>query len=30
VWGLLKRAEQSEGPEAGAEPEIERRIELYV
>ncbi len=28
--GLLKRAEQSEAPLAGAEPEIERRIVLYV
>jgi phenylpropionate dioxygenase-like ring-hydroxylating dioxygenase large terminal subunit len=30
IWGLLKRAAQSEPPEAVAEPEIERRIELYV
>ena len=30
LWGLLKRAAQSEVPQAGAEPEIERRVELYV
>jgi phenylpropionate dioxygenase-like ring-hydroxylating dioxygenase large terminal subunit len=30
MWALLKRAARSETPEAGAEPEVERRIELYV
>jgi phenylpropionate dioxygenase-like ring-hydroxylating dioxygenase large terminal subunit len=30
MWALLKRAAQSEVRETGAEPEIERRVELYV